>query len=127
MTAHDARLGRAYLELTARERALFVCRALREGSAPDTLIVATMPNLQQAEFDRLLTLYKGLLRIVGARSLMLYADVDALKVRRRMLAAFSAWAEDRANLVGILYRVASQPIRDSEHERLLADARSEYI
>lgn len=52
MSATDRRLNKLYPALTARERAILVLQAMKEGREENPRVRSTMPSFQIREFNR---------------------------------------------------------------------------
>jgi hypothetical protein len=82
VTVLTNRLRRLTPELTAKERAVLVLRAVNAGEEPDPEILATMPREQNREFDR----YAGLSYVangeLGALCRAIQSQVEGLDAQR---------------------------------------------
>jgi hypothetical protein len=81
MTEQGRRVGKLFSALTARERALLILRAIKEGGEPDPVVRFTMPDEQRQEFNHYVFLMNGVNRDLATFTLYLGATVGQLNLR----------------------------------------------
>jgi hypothetical protein len=74
-------VGKLFSALTARERALLILRAIKEGGEPDPVVRFTMPEEQRQEFNHYVFLMNGVNRDLATFTLYLGAMVGQLNLR----------------------------------------------
>ena len=123
----DGRLSQLTPSLSARERAVLVVRAVNADRAPDPALLAKMPREQGRDYNRLISLARGVQMVLVPRALVLLGEVEALELKHFALTVIAAWGSERTLLAGSAALVAHIPIPQSEHERLLAELRAERL
>ncbi|HXF51199.1 MAG TPA: hypothetical protein VNM43_05925 [Dehalococcoidia bacterium] len=128
MTRKDERrLERLYPALSARERAVLVLRAWKEGKEPDIAVRFTMPHGQAGEFNRLLGLLRGVNDAVGGAATLLREQVETLSVRHAWLMTLHLWGMQAEALRRELFLVLREPVAEDEYRRKQEEARRELL
>ena len=91
MTGKDSRLDRLAESLTARERAVLILQAWKEGKREDRSWRWTMPDEQAVEFNRLIDLMNGVNIRLGPLVIALRLEVDKLSLRLGWLSTIALW------------------------------------
>jgi hypothetical protein len=124
MSGADGRLNKVYPGLTAKERALLVLRAWKEGGEEDSLVRRTMPPYQGAEFNRYIDLMTGVNEL-RPYVLALGTLADQLGLRFTLLRTLDLWAMHAWEMAAYLWFDTKEPITQSEYERRVEAARAE--
>jgi hypothetical protein len=123
----DGRLDRLYPALTAKERAILVLRAWKEGGEEDPLVRRTMPSQQGPEFND----YIGLMNVVNGDLatyiLLLHSVVANLCTKHGWLLTLGLWRGNAMNLSAYIFFHTKEPITESQHVRRLQEARSKNV
>jgi hypothetical protein len=120
----DGRVDRLYPALTARERAVLVLRAWKEGGEEDSLVRRTMPPYQAAEFNQYINLMNGVNEL-RPYVLALGLLVDQLGLRFTLLRTLDLWAMHAWEMATYLLFDTKEPVTQSEYERRVEAARAE--
>lgn len=127
MTARDGRLNKLYPALTARERALLILRAWKNGQDEDPQVRSAMPDAQVREFNRYIGLMNGVNVRLATYIIHLSAVVRQLGTKSGWLASLQVWGVDAWKLAAYIFLHTREPITKSEHRRLVERARSEML
>ncbi len=121
------RLDRLYPGLTARERALLVLEAWKEGGEEDLQVRNTMPNSQVEEFNRYIALMNGCNQHLGPYLLLLSALVEQLSLKLGWLKTIQLWTINSETLAMAAFRAAREPITKSAYRRLVDKEREREV
>lgn len=122
----DARLKRLVPNLSARERAVLVLRALKQDTPEDPLWRRTMPPDQVAEFNRLVGLINATNLYLAASIAVLQQLAQKLATQAALLLGLRLW-QLHVHYVGLLaQRLLKEPITESEYRRLLEARQQEW-
>ncbi len=121
------RLDRLYPGLTARERALLVLQAWKEGAEEDPKVRSTMPSSQVDEYNRLIALMNGCNQHLGPYILVLSALVEQLSIKLGWLKTIELWTINSEELAFAAFRAAREPITKSAYRRLVAGEREREV
>lgn len=110
----DTRLDRLFPALAAKERALAVLKAWKEGGDEDRLIRATMPDRQVAEFNRYIAIMNGVNERLGPWVLLLRANVEQLGLVDAWLATMRLWSIAAFELGSFIFLHVPEPITETE-------------
>ena len=124
MSGADGRLSKVYPGLTAKERAILVLRARKEGGEEDPLVRRTMPPHQFAEFNRYINLMNGVDKL-APYVLALGALVDQLGLRFAWLWTLDLWAMHAWEMAEYIWFHTKEPTTESEYQRRMEAARAE--
>ena len=115
------RLYKLFLALTAKERALLVLKAWKEGGDEDRLVRSTMPDDQGPEFNRYIELMNAVNQRIGVFVIMERILVDQLSLRYGWLLTLKLWAMQDLHLACAFFARWREPIGESEHRVLQAE------
>ena len=127
MSGTQARLGKLYPALTAKERAILVLKAWKEDGEEDPLVRETMPAEQAADFNRLIDLMNGVNVDLATRVITLYALVGRLGAKWGWLATVQVWGLDACRVAAYVFLHTKEPVTESEHRTLVRNTRSEMV
>ncbi len=119
----STRSGKLFAALTARERALLVLQAWKEGALEDRQVRATTPAVQINEFNRYIDLMNGANEALGRYLVVLRAYVEQLGLIDGWLATIKIWSLHSFELGAFIFRCAPEPITTSDYERLKRSSR----
>jgi hypothetical protein len=117
MTA-STRTDSLFSALSAKERAVLVLRAWKEGSEEDRQVRAMMPLNQVDSFNHYIELMNSVNERLGHYLLVLRANVEQLGLISGWLATMRLWGIDVFQLGLFIFRNVPEPITASEHARL---------
>ena len=123
----DARLDKLAPALTAKERAILILRAWKEGVPEDPLIRSKMPAEQGLEFNHYIGLMRGVHDLLSLYTLILDQSLSLLSARYGWLLSLHLWALTTTDLAGYIAFHTKEPITRSEFGRLLKAARGEMM
>jgi hypothetical protein len=126
-TGRDYRLDRLASALTAKERALLVLRAWKEGTNEDPAWRRTLPDGQAPAFNHCVASMNGVNVGLIPYVLLMRAEVDKLQLRRAMLSVFQLWQRAAYELWGFIEGATTEPVTESEYRELEAEARAEFL
>jgi len=116
------RLDKLFLTLTAKERALLVLKAWKEGTGEeDRLVRSSMPENQGPEFNRYIELMNAVNQRIGVFIVMERILVDQLSLRYGWLLTVQLWAMQDLHLASAFFARWREPITGSEHRLLQAE------
>ncbi len=119
------RVDKLFSALTARERALMVLRAWKDGGEEDRQVRSAMPDAQVAEFNRLIEVMNGVNEQLGKYLLLLRAFTEQLGLIDGWLSTMILWASDVADLGYYIFRHTPEPITESDYVRLKGSRKKE--
>jgi hypothetical protein len=117
MTA-STRADRLFSALSAKERALLVLRAWKEGAEADRQVRSTMPLNQVDSFNRYIDLMNSVNESLGRYLIVLRAQVEQLGLINGWLATMRLWDLHAFGLGLFIFRNVPEPITESDHARL---------
>jgi hypothetical protein len=123
----DSRLSKLTSALSAKERAVLVLRASKEGTPEDPQIRASMPPEQTREFNRYIGLMNGVNVFLTFYTGVLNQSLALLDARYGWLLTLHMWAMSVADLAGYITLYTKEPITRSEYERRVKAAREEMV
>jgi len=109
----ERRLDRLYPVLSARERAVLVLQAWKEGREEDGMVRATIPSGQGREFNRLIGLMNGLNRGVGMITTVLQAQMTTLEMKHAWLMWVLLSGDALEDLSHYLLTGVKEPVTES--------------
>jgi hypothetical protein len=121
----NQRLDRLYPALTAKERALLVLRAWKADQQEDVAVRRTMPAEQGLEFNRYLHLMNAANLDAGKYIAVLKGISGELNLRAAWLASLQMWGIRVWDVWVFIALHTNEPITESEHRRLVEEARAE--
>jgi hypothetical protein len=119
----NTRADKLFPALTARERAVLVLRAWKEGGREDRQVRATMPLGQAAEFNRYIDLMNAANEGLGRYLVVLRAQAGQLGLIDGWLATIKLWSIHSFALGTFIFRFCPEPITSSDYERLKRSSR----
>jgi hypothetical protein len=126
MTA-STRTDKLYSALSAKERALLVIRAWKEGTVEDRQVRATTPANQIDSFNHYIDLMNGVNERLGHYLLVLRASVEQLGLISGWLATMQLWNLHAFQLGLFIFRNVPEPIAESVYARLKRTSRRRDI
>jgi hypothetical protein len=129
MSAPDRRLQILFTKLSAKERALLVLRARKEGREEDPAVWKTLPFGQREQFDRLIAMLQGINWELHPYLERLGWMASQMRLRLGWLESVNTWAVVVETLAGYIRCLTKEPVTASEHRRLAGvspDWGSEY-
>jgi hypothetical protein len=123
----NQRLDRLYPALTAKERALLVLRAWKADQEEDAQVRRTMPPDQSLEFNRYIHLMNAANLDAGKYIAVLKRISGELNLRAAWLASLQMWGIRVWDIWVYIAVHTNEPITESEHKRLVEDARAEMV
>ena len=123
----NQRLDRLYPALTAKERALLVLRAWKADQEEDAQVRRTMPDSQAVEFNRYIHLMNAANLDAGKYVAVLKGISGELNVKAAWLASLQMWGIRVWDVWVYIALYTNEPITESEHRRLVEDARVEML
>ena len=127
MSGLEQRLERLAENLTAKERALLVLRALKEERPADPTWRSTMPEDQVEEFRGYLRRICGLNAGLGSYLLVLYQEVEKLDLRLESITNLMLWGLSGWQTRLFMMRHTKEPVTESEYRELEAKARTDPV
>ena len=123
----DARLSKLTPALSAKERAILILRAWKEGVPEDPLIRSKMPAEQGPEFNHYIGLMNGVHDFLSLYTLILDQSLTLFDARYGWLLSLHLWALTTMDLAGYIAFHTNEPITRSEYQQRLAAARDEMV
>jgi len=123
----DGRLDKLTPALTARERAVLILRASKEGVSEDPQVRSKMPAEQAPEFNRYIGLMNGVNIFLTFYTGVLNQSLAALDARYGWLLTLHLWALSVSDLAGYITVYTKEPITRSQHEQQLKAAREKMV
>lgn len=123
MSGRKGRLDKLCSALTARERAILVLRAWKEGQDEDPQLRRTMPLDQVISFNAYIDLMHGISDL-APYILVLQQEVAQLGLRSAWLSTFDLWRLSAYTLAEYISFHTKEPITESEHKRQVKKARA---
>ncbi len=127
MSLRESRIDKLFPALTAKERAILVLGAWKQGEEEDPLVRREMPAEQGVEFNRLIDLMNGVNVDLATRDITLYALVGKQGAKSGWLATVQVWGLDAWRVAAYLFLHTKEPVTESEHRKLVRKARSEMV
>lgn len=121
------RLDKLYPGLTARERALLVLQAWKEGTDEDPQVRKTMPSSQVDEYNRYIALMNGCNQHLAPYILLLSALVEQLSLKLGWLMTIRLWTLSSEDIAFAAFRAAREPITMSPYRRLVDKEREREV
>ena len=122
-----ARLDKLYPALTAKERALLVLRAWKAEQEEDAQVRRTMPQSQTLDFNHYIHLMNAANDNVGKYIAVLNLIAGQLGLKHAFLASLQLWGIRVWDLATYIILHTNEPITESEHRRLVEEARTERV
>ncbi len=123
----NQRLDRLYPALTAKERALLVLRAWKQDCEEDAQVRRTMPPDQAPDFNHYIHLMNAANRDLGMYVAALNGIAKELGLKSAWLASLQMWGIRVWDLWTYIALHTNEPITESEHRRLVEEARAEMV
>jgi hypothetical protein len=123
----DGRLDKLTPALTAKERAILVLRACKEGVSEDPQVRSKMPAEQALEFNRYIGLMNGVNIFLTFYTGILNQSLALLDARYGWLLTLHLWALNVSDLASYITVYTKEPVTRSEFGRLLRVARGEMM
>jgi hypothetical protein len=123
----DKRLNRVFPELTAKERALLILRAMKAGADEDPWVRATIPYRQAAEFNRLIEIINTMNTEMGWALHLIREQVTHVELRHAWLVTVHVAGVEQKALRTFVAMGLREPVTESEYRERLASAREEYV
>ena len=123
----NQRLDRLYPALTAKERALLVLRAWKQDQEEDAAVRRTMPADQGRDFNYYIHLMNAANLDAGKYIAVLNLMVDQLGSKAAWLASLQMWGIRVWDVWVYIAIHTNEPITESEHTRLVEEARAEML
>jgi hypothetical protein len=123
----NQRLDRLYPALTAKERALLVLRAWKADQEEDVAVRRTMPADQGRDFNHYIHLMNAANLDAGKYIAVLNLMSDQLGSKSAWLASLQMWGIRIWDVWIYIALYTNEPITESEHKRLVDDARAEMV
>ena len=123
----NQRLDRLYPGLTAKERALLVLRAWKADQEEDAQVRRTMPQSQAPDFNHFINLMNAANRDLGIYIVVLNGIANQLGSKSAWLASLQMWGIRVWDLATYIILHTNEPITESEHKRLVEEARAEMV
>ncbi len=120
-------LGRVYAALSARERAVLVLRAWKEGRPEAPEVRRAMPGWQVAEVKRLVDLAHGVNDVLGTLAALLRMQVEAVRRGCVCVCTLHLWGLQAEALRRTCILVAREPITEEEYGRREREAREALL
>ncbi len=127
MTAGDKRLERLYPALSAKERAVLILRAWKEGRDHDPRIRRTVPDAQLDAYGRLIGLLQGASDALSHYIVVVHQLVEQLDLRYAWLATLHLYALDASLLTSYFTMDSDEPITQSEYGEREAEAQKAWL
>jgi hypothetical protein len=123
----NQRLDRLYPALTAKDRALLVLRAWKADQEEDVAVRLTMPQSQAHEFNHYIHLMNAANRDLGMYIAALKGIGNELGLKSAWLASLQMWGIRVWDVWVYIAVHTNEPITESEHRRLVEEARAEMV
>ena len=123
----DGRLDKLTPALTAKERAILVLRACKEGVSEDPQVRSKMPAEQAPEFNRYIGLMNGVNVFLTFYTGILDQSLALLDARYGWLLTLHLWALNVSDLAGYIVLYTKEPVTRSEHQQQLKAAREKMV
>ena len=123
----DGRLDKLTPALTAKERAILILRASKEGVPEDPQVRSKMPAEQALEFNRYIGLMNGVNVFLTFYTGILDQSLAVLDARYGWLLTLHLWALSVSDLAGYITVYTKQPVTRSQHEQQLTAARERMV
>jgi hypothetical protein len=123
----DGRLDKLAPALTAKERAILVLRAWKEGVPEDPQVRSKMPPEQALEFNRYIALMNGVNAFLTFYTGILDQSLALLDARYGWLLTLHLWALNVSDLAGHIVLYTKEPVTRSQHEQQLKAAREKTV
>jgi len=123
----DGRLDKLTPALTAKERAILVLRAWKEGVPEDPQVRSKMPPEQALEFNRYIGLMNGVNAFLTFYTGILNQSLALLDARYGWLLTLHLWALNVSDLAGYITLYTKEPVTRSQHEQQLKAAREKMV
>ena len=123
----DGRLDKLSPALTAKERAVLILRASKEGVPQDPQIRSSMPPEQALEFNRYIGLMNGVNAFLTFYTGILDQSLAALDARYGWLLTLHLWALSVSDLAGYITVYTREPITRRQYEQQLKAARERMV
>jgi hypothetical protein len=123
----DARLSRLSPALSARERAILVLNAWKEGKEDEPSWRSTMPQNQAHEFNRLIALMNAANREVATLIRLLKQSADECRLRFAWLTSLVLWQEHVDEIRRAIRVAVREPISEAEYAVKVAKFREEWV
>jgi len=121
------RLDKLYPALTAKERALLVLRAWKSDEEEDAQVRRTMPDSQSHEFNRYIHLMNFANDYLGKYIAALKGISGELNLKAAWLASLQMWGIRVWDVWVYIALHTNEPITESDHKRLMEEARAEML
>ena len=123
----DGRLDKLTPALTAKERAILVLRASKEGVPEDPQVRSKMPAEQALEFNHYIGLMNGVNTFLTFYTGILDQSLALLDARYAWLLTLHLWALSVSDLAGYITLYTKEPVTRSQHEQQLKAAREKMV
>jgi hypothetical protein len=123
----NQRLDRLYPGLTAKERALLVLRAWKGDQEEDVQVRRTVPQSQAPDFNHYIHLMNAANGDLALYIVVLNGVADKLGLKSAWLASLQLWGIRVWELATYIILHTNEPITESEHRRLVEEARAEWV
>ncbi len=123
----EGRLNKLAPALTARERAVLVLRAWKEGVPEHPEPRSKMPPHQASEFNHYIRLMRGAYEVVSLYVIILRQALELLNARYGWLLSLHLWAIRAMDLGSYIALHTKEPITRSDYQQRLAAAREEMV
>jgi hypothetical protein len=123
----DARLDKLTPALTAKERAILVLRACKEGAPQNPLIRSQMPPGQALEFNHYIGLMNGVNVFLTFYTGVLNEALALLDARHGWLLTLHLWALNISDLASYITVYTKEPVTRSDYEQQLKAAREKMV
>jgi len=123
----NQRLDRLYPALTAKERALLVLRAWKGDQQEDAAVRRTMPQSQALDFNYYIHLMNAANLDLRKYIAVLNLTATQLGLKHAWLASLQLWGIRVWELATYIVLHTNEPIIESEHRRLVEEARAEMV
>jgi hypothetical protein len=123
----NQRLDRLYPALTAKERALLVLRSWKGDQQEDAAVRRTMPQSQALDFNYYIHLMNAANLDLGKYIVALSLTATQLSSKSAWLASLQMWGIRVWDLAQYIVLHTNEPITESEHRRLVEEARAEMV
>ena len=123
----NQRLDRLYPALTAKERALLVLRSWKADQEEDPQVRLTMPQSQARDFNHYVHLMNFANDYLGKYIAALKGISGELNLKAAWLASLQMWGLRVWDIWSYIAVYTNEPITESEHKRLVDEARAEMV
>jgi hypothetical protein len=121
------RLDKLYPALTTKERAILVLRSWEEDQEEDLQVRRTMPQSQALDFNHYIHLMNAANGDLGMYVAALNGIAKELGLKAAWLASLQMWGIRIWDLATYIALHTNKPITESEHRRLVEEARAEMV